>query len=88
MAVGLVLFVGGFKTLLPYYIVFCFTMTTENCCEHMTRLSTRLTGKNNNNESPYVSFHQPFFRCNISLKVQYSLPISGQTAHIFGKCPF
>jgi hypothetical protein len=68
MAVGLVRLLGVFKAHLLDYIVFCLTLTTENCFEHMTRLSTRLTGKNSTDGSPGQSIHQPFFRCNISPK--------------------
>jgi hypothetical protein len=53
----------------------------------MTRLSTRLTGKNSTDGSPGQSIHQPFFHCNISPKSAIFF-ISGQTAHIIGKCPF
>jgi len=62
-------------------------MTTENCFENMTRFSTYLTQKNSTDGSPYRSFNQPFFCCNISPKRAKS-PFSRQTAHILGKYPF
>jgi hypothetical protein len=62
-------------------------MTTENCFENMTLFSTCLTGKNSTNGSPYGSFHQAFFCCNIRPK-SAKLPLSCQTAHILGKYPF
>jgi hypothetical protein len=58
-------------------------MTTENCFKQMTRLSTRLSGKNSTDGSPYGSFHQTFFHCNISPKSAI-FPMSGQTAPILG----
>ena len=42
-------------------------------------LFKRLKVKKSTNGSPDGSFHQPFFRCNISLK-SAMFPVSGQTA--------
>jgi hypothetical protein len=62
-------------------------LATENCFEHMTRLSERLTGKNGTNRSPCAFFHQQFFRCNISDK-SAMYPLLGQTAHFLGSTLF
>ena len=73
MAVGLVQFVGVFKTRLPYYIVFCFTMTTENYFENMTHFSIYLKGKTALADRRIDPFINHFFIAISVIKVQNSL---------------
>jgi len=55
------------------YIVFSLMLATENCFEHMTRLSERLTSKNGTNRSPVHSFINIFFAAIEVIKVQSTL---------------